>query len=428
MKVLFTSIFALFLATSAWATGELSAPATCNTTDLGVSSGTLNVDLVWEANRINTSWYTGYGDNTQITGANIPTSCNYDSAISLPSAPSRPGYAFAGWTLRVPQCALPTLDSSDTGTDYGYINGASPEPYADNALAYGLTQPQTWGATFVPGNITGSAMCSAYIGNNHSYAWGGTSSDWTADTATLTGASGSATYCWCRADAFTPTNGSECEFAPQPWVFNHGFNSTTDCSETCASECAQFLRGMPGFRDAVYSVAVAPTSTQQQCLIPSTDINNTPEWDSIGCLDINGAGDCANMNGFDQNAPNYGISNPGEWGVSWSNGDKVTGVVLCSALPGNNHNYAWGGDSADWTSDETTLTSATGETQYCWCKATHYTANNAQQCSLSSPAWVFNDDIASAANCASGCALVCAGNVQKYSGFRVALFGGNVAE
>ncbi len=423
MKVLFTSIFALFLATSAWATGELSAPATCNTTDLGVSSGTLNVDLVWEANRINTSWYTGYGDNTQITGANIPTSCNYDSAISLPSAPSRPGYAFAGWTLRVSQCALPTLDSSDTGTDYGYINGGQPEPYADNALAYGLTQPQTWGATFVPGNITGSAMCSAYAGNNHDYAWGGTSSDWTADTATLTGASGSATYCWCRADAFTPTNGSECDFVPQPWVFNHGFYSTTDCSEMCASECAQSLRGIPGFRDAVYSVAVAPTPSQQQCLIPSSLVSTNGSARAAKSLD--GTGD--DMLGG-ATAETYGLTEPGQWGVSWSNGDKVVGEAKCSALPGNNHNMQWGGNSADWTATESELTNESGESQYCWCRATGYIASGAEQCSLSSPAWVFILNHVSAANCATDCAKRCAYRVHAYSSFRPALFGGLVAE
>lgn len=411
MKVLFTSIFALFLATSAWATGELSAPATCNTTDLGVSSGTLNVDLVWEANRINTSWYTGYGDNTQITGANIPTSCNYDSAISLPAAPSRPGYAFAGWTLRVPQCALPTLDSSDTGTDYGYINGTSPEPYADNALAYGLTQPQTWGATFVPGNITGSAMCSAYIGNNHGYAWGGTSSDWTADTATLTGASGDATYCWCRADAFTPTSSSECEFAPQPWVFNHGFNSTTDCSETCASECAQSLRGIPGFRDAVYSVAVAPTPSQQQCLIPSSLVSTDGSAHAALAHDSNGL----NPNYGGATALTYGISEPGQWGISWDNGDKIIGESVCSVSAGSI--YTTG------TPDMGT----SGELGYCWCHATTYVPNEGQSCSLSSSNWAVAYTGGNTRNCTYYCAGYCASMIRTDSTLRQAMFS-NVVE
>ena len=165
-----------------------------------------------------------------------------------------------------------------------------------------------------------------------------------------------------------------------------------------------------------------------QCLIPSTDVNNNAEWDSPGCLDINGAGVCAGKTGWAQNAPNYGITQPGEWGVSWSNGDKVTGVALCSAHSGDHHDYQWDGNSSDWTSDETTLISASGETQYCWCKATHYTANNAQQCSLSSPVWVYINDSSLADNCAYNCPFGCASIILNYSSSRVALFAGNVAQ
>ena len=180
----------------------------------------------------------------------------------------------------------------------------------------------------------------------------------------------------------------------------------------------------PGYTFGGWRVHVAAPA----CLIPSTDVSNNAEDESMGCLDINGAGLCAGKGGFDQNAPNYGISDPGEWGVSWSNGDKVTGVALCSAHGGNNHSDQWGGNSSDWTSDETTLTSATGETQYCWCKATHYTANNAQQCSLSSPSCVFENNYGSASECAFNCANDCADDVRYHSAFRAAVFTGLVAQ
>ena len=62
--------------------------------------------------------------------------------------------------------------------------------------------------------------------------------------------------------------------------------------------------------------------------------------------------------------------------------------------------------------------------QYCFCQATHYTANNSGQCPLSSPAWVFDSGIDSAAGCAGFCAGYCASDVQNNSDFRVALFGG----
>lgn len=126
---------------------------------------------------------------------------------------------------------------------------------------------------------------------------------------------------------------------------------------------------------------------------------------------------------YGANPTTYGLDTAGQWAVSFSYG-TVFGMAKCSAQSGNNHSYQWGGDSSDWTSDETTLTNATGETQYCWCKATHYTANNAQQCSLSSPAWVFSDDLGSAADCARVCADYCASNVRSNSGFRLAVFGG----
>ena len=162
----------------------------------------------------------------------------------------------------------------------------------------------------------------------------------------------------------------------------------------------------------------------KRCLIPSTDVSN--KGNASASKRLNGGSDDTYGGAT---AATYGITEPGEWGVSWSNGDKVTGVALCSAHSGNNHSSQWGGDSSDWTSDETTLTSASGETRYCWCKAIHYTTNNAQQCSLLAPAWVFDFDFISAATCANNCAYNCtAGFYPDYSGFRAALFTGLVAQ
>lgn len=124
----------------------------------------------------------------------------------------------------------------------------------------------------------------------------------------------------------------------------------------------------------------------------------------------------------------YNLTEDNTWGVTWSNGDKVTGIALCSGQRGDNHVEQWDGTSSDWTSDETTLTNASGEKKYCWCKATHYTANNAQQCSLSSPSWVFRywfsvSNGRSATSCAFYCAYYCASRIQDNSSFRAAVFG-----
>ena len=161
-----------------------------------------------------------------------------------------------------------------------------------------------------------------------------------------------------------------------------------------------------------------------QCKIPSTDVSNN--GNAYAAKLLNGESDATSGGAT---AATYGITQPGEWGVSWKNGDKVTGVALCSAQSGNYHGLRWGGNSSDWTSDKTTLINATGETRYCWCKATHYTANNAQQCSLSSPAWVYRAGTDSADGCAYNCAYYCVNNLLGSSSpFRVALFTGLVAQ
>ncbi len=148
-----------------------------------------------------------------------------------------------------------------------------------------------------------------------------------------------------------------------------------------------------------------------ECKIPSTDVSNNGNAYVAKSL----------SNGSDSTyggatATTYGITQPGEWGVSWSNGDKVTGVALCSRTSGT-----W---ATTGTPDET----GGNRAQYCWCKVTHYTANNAQQCSLLSPAWVYRNNGGSAVACRSQCAQSCAGAVLDGSDFRAALFTGLVAQ
>ena len=151
-----------------------------------------------------------------------------------------------------------------------------------------------------------------------------------------------------------------------------------------------------------------------QCNIPSTDVSNNGN-------DYGYKSDSTGENGAAiYNTDLFNLTEDNTWCVSWANGDKVTGVAFCSTTndgkrseqagnPGTTGGYAAGG-------------------QYCWCKATHYTANNAQQCSLSSPSWVFGSGNGSAAFCASYCAGYCAARVQNRSGFRAALFTGLVAQ
>ena len=419
MKVLFTSIFALFLATSAWATGELSAPATCDVTDLGVSSGTLNVDLVWEANRINTSWYTGYGDNTQITGNGVPTSCNYDSTISLPAALSRPGYTFGGW--RVKRCLIP---SALIGT-YGISRGSRSDSTAPNfnvsfANDYNLTEDNTWGVTWENGDkVTGVAFCST---TND-----GKSFRQTGNPGTIGGYAVGGQHCWCQATHYTANAAPKCRLASPVWMF---YDSLTagGCASHCANHCALEAQAEFASQAVLFGGNVTSgdsgggtsTPSQQQCLIPSNLVSTNGT--SYGYKNDS----TSQIGPFSYNVNDYNLTEDNTWGVTWANGDKVVGEAVCSGYAGNNHSEQWGETNTDWTANISDLTNASGENLHCWCKITGYIASGSSQCNPSS-VWVYRTAFYDADACAYDCAGVC-GDISDVSGFRTAAFLGIVAQ
>ena len=418
MKVLFTSILALFLAVPAWATGELSAPATCDTTDLGVSSGTLNVDLVWQANTINTTWYS---NGTALSGNGVPSSCTYDAVLVPPTPDARPGYTFGGWRVHVaPACTIPSTDVSNNGNAYAAkrLIGKNYSTYGGaTAATYGISAPGEWGVSWENGDkVTGVALCSAQSGDNHSREWGGNSSDWTSDETTLTSATGETQHCWCKATHYTANNAQQCSLSSPAWVFESDRGSASACRIYCAHRCAVYVQGNSDFREALFGGNVAPEPAVPTCLIPSTDVST--DGSSYGYKN-----DSTGPQGADSNnTSDYNLTEDNTWGVTWSNGDKVTGEAFCSTTD----------DGKNWgeTGNPGTIGGYAAGGQYCWCRATHYTANNAQQCALSSPAWVFsNGDLGSASACASACAHECARIVQLFgSVFRAALFTGLVAQ
>ena len=139
--------------------------------------------------------------------------------------------------------------------------------------------------------------------------------------------------------------------------------------------------------------------------------------DTRACLDLNGDGACVGKENWAANAPDFGITEAGQWGVSFVYG-KVVGEALCSSTSG------------EGATTGTPDTSSSGG--YCWCRAMGYMIYQEKQgvfapmCAVSSPAWVFTDDVGLAADCASDCALKCVDNVNGNSLFRAALFGEDI--
>ena len=122
---------------------------------------------------------------------------------------------------------------------------------ADNS---GGLQDGEWEILFAYGTVRGMSMCSGKSGDKHDWKWGGNSSDWLANENVLNSASGEKKYCWCNVTHFTPTNDRE-QILPNSssaWVFHYDEYSASNCESDCAYDCANCVRGYPGFRRALF--------------------------------------------------------------------------------------------------------------------------------------------------------------------------------
>jgi len=114
----------------------------------------------------------------------------------------------------------------------------------------------------------------------------------------------------------------------------------------------------------------------------------------------------------------YGLTTgSGSWATEFSYG-VVYGMANCNTTSGG----------TPGTVNNNLTTESRG--QYCWCKATGFTASgndyaSGPQCTVSpvSSSWVFVSNTNSASNCALGCADDCADSVRYDTGFRSALYG-----
>ena len=307
-KLLSSSIIAMLASLPAFATTPTTLPnnALCNETNLGTESGSADIEVVWEPNTINTQWFTGYGENTAAANA---TTCEYGGTINLPATnPSRAGYAFAGWKLRAPQCAIPAALLNTNGNHYyahGLDNGENycfmesfeigEEINCSTVSDLSLNQ---WKTEFSYGTVRGIASCQptvpsdiAYFSANIASVIGGEMdqstflSEYTAlagaekgavaqqllqayaqgdtDTAyrlyfqipSLPGTTNYATddegrYCWCKTTHYTANGAQQCAFSSPSWVFGEDKESSAECAKKCARFCGYMWLFVEPYRSA----------------------------------------------------------------------------------------------------------------------------------------------------------------------------------
>ena len=91
------------------------ASAPCDNATLSKYTGTVNAEINWEPNTIGLKWFNG---DQQIAGQ---TSCTYNGTITVPPAPTKPGYTFNGWKVQkvTPPDGYTQLEYLEsTGTQY----------------------------------------------------------------------------------------------------------------------------------------------------------------------------------------------------------------------------------------------------------------------------------------------------------------------
>ena len=269
MKKLFlTSTLIAFVSCPALATVDIVADAetaNCNNTVLHTYDSPTSLEADWSANTITLNWY---NDNTKITPSNnTANSCTYDGAITLPSSnPTKTGYTFAGWQVRVasqggqqnepstPQQTsfdLSTLDPSISATDYGYDAGYDEEGRI-NADTYGLTTNE-WAMEFSYGTVKG--VSKAEYSNYHECYEDPEDPDATYCE------DGTNVNCYCKVTGFdAEKDGTYLDVASSSWVYAsvwpEGEFQDRYCLEECASRAMDNGESNPsGYLSQLYGIS-----------------------------------------------------------------------------------------------------------------------------------------------------------------------------
>ena len=239
--ICFVFIFSIlsFPAISTTTINSNTSTANCNNTVLdGVTDGSVDLTAGWQANNIGITWYTQ--GNTTASGGS--SQCTYDGTITLPTQPSRTGYVFGGWRVRVSNPLL-SLDTSIDGNNYyykilddnEYCIGSDMNSNCSDAIFSDLAFNGAGKVIFDYGAIYVQMMCSVTSGNMGEVG--------TPNVNT------SGQYCWCKRVGFTPTGGSQQNIATSSWVLRDDFDGYAEamgtqsdedgCIALCQSECLE---------------------------------------------------------------------------------------------------------------------------------------------------------------------------------------------
>ena len=307
--ICFTSILSILTIPAYSTTPDLPSGALCNEDNLNTDTGPVDIEVTWEPNTINTTWYS---EGTQVSG---PASCTYNAVMTLPSnRPTREGYTFAGWTLRAPQCTVPSADISTNGTNgYGHgwyddadyckdCNNGSCGPI--NCSTVSDLSLHQWKVPWSNGDVVkGIASCQptlpsdvAYATTNVPYVVSGQMdvNDFIAEYTTLAGqekgtlmqqafqayannvndglaifygqllslpsnsnftTNSTGSYCVCKATHYTANNSQQCQLASSlPWIPPYFNSVNSGCLIHCAASCALSVSMFSGYRSALFGV------------------------------------------------------------------------------------------------------------------------------------------------------------------------------
>ena len=285
-NILPLSIIAIYLAVPAFAedTPDISSTddgvGMCVEPVLGTYTGPANLQADWEGNPIDIRWY---NNNSLIIPTNTASNgCIYGTAhgaatgdLIEPTAPTRTGYTFAGWTIR-PQTTFSNsaLGMSSTGlerwakghvvnTTTPYCYHAAPGESSATVVACNSDPHLTelsldeWQMRYDNNGKTlyGMAYCSGKAGDAHSSWPVANRSDWEeTNFSNLENASGVKKYCWCKATGYK-ANSSAVLQGPDSslsWVFSNDYGSAANCAPYCACNCAYFAQNLSAFRAALF--------------------------------------------------------------------------------------------------------------------------------------------------------------------------------